>query len=142
MCPHEHRFSPARCGNQLRKANIMNKNSQAPADGPPSTIASQPVSARGYGWLWLSIAAALLAAVGSVVGLAVGRIYAGLTPAFLPQAIAQDIANLAVSAPAMIILAALALRGSLHASLLWLGVVAFTVYNYVILMRAHFATAV
>jgi hypothetical protein len=124
------------------KANIMNKNSQAPADGIPSTIASQPVSARGYGWLWLSIATALAAVVGSVVGLAVGRIYAGLTPAFLPQAIAQDIANLAVSAPAMIILAALALRGSLRASLLWLGVVAFTVYNYVILMRAHFATAV
>jgi hypothetical protein len=50
----------------------------------------------------------------------------------LPQAIAQDIANLALAAPAMIILAVLALRGSLRVYLLWLGVLTFTVYNYVI----------
>ena len=67
-----------------------------------------------------------------MIGLAVGRIYASLTPVFLPQALAQDIANLAVAAPAMILLAVLALRGSLRAYLLWLGVLAFTVYNYVI----------
>jgi hypothetical protein len=60
------------------------------------------------------------------------RIYAGLTAAFLPQALAQDIANLAVASPALLALAALALRGSLRAYLLWLGVLAFTVYNYVI----------
>lgn len=83
-------------------------------------------------YLWLSVATALLAALGSVVALAVPRIYAGLTPAFLPQALAQDIANLAVAAPAMILLAWLAMRGSLRAYLLWLGVLVFTVYNYVI----------
>ena len=59
-------------------------------------------------------------------------IYSGLTPAFLPQAIAQDIANLLIAAPALLILAALGLRGSLRAYLLWLGVLTFTVYNYVI----------
>jgi hypothetical protein len=110
----------------------MNTNALAPTDEIPSTIHSKAISDRAAGWLWLSIAAAIVAAVGSVIGLAVERIYAGLTPAFLPQAIAQDIANLAVAAPAMIILAALALRGSLRAYLLWLGVLAFTVYNYVI----------
>ena len=110
----------------------MNRNLQAPADDLPGTIVSKAISDRAAGWLWLSIAAAIVAAVGSVIGLAVSRIYAGLTPAFLPQAIAQDIANLAVAAPAMILLAALALRGSLRAYLLWLGVLAFTVYNYVI----------
>ncbi|MEJ2600163.1 MAG: hypothetical protein P8Z00_17650 [Anaerolineales bacterium] len=83
-------------------------------------------------WLWLSILAALLAIAGSVVALSVPSIYAGLTPAFLPQALAQDIANLAVVSPAWLILAALALRGSLRAYLLWLGVLTFTVYNYVI----------
>jgi hypothetical protein len=83
-------------------------------------------------WLWLSIGAALLAVVGSVIALSVPSIYAGLTPAFLPQALAQDIANLAVVSPAWLILAALALRGSLRAYLLWLGVLTFTVYNYVI----------
>lgn len=83
-------------------------------------------------WLWLSIAAALIAMTGSVIALVDGRIYAGLTPAFYPQAIAQDIANLGLASPAMLILAALALRGSLRGYLLWLGVVTFTVYNYVI----------
>lgn len=83
-------------------------------------------------WLWLSIIAALLAIVGSIIGLAVQGIYAGLTPAFLPQALAQDIANLALVAPLWLLLAALALRGSLRAYLLWLGVLTFTVYNYVI----------
>jgi hypothetical protein len=82
-------------------------------------------------WLWLSIGAALLAVAGSVIALSVSSIYAGLTPAFLPQALAQDIANLTVVSPAWLILAALALRGSLRAYLLWLGVLTFTVYNYV-----------
>jgi hypothetical protein len=83
-------------------------------------------------WLWLSIVAALLAMAGNVIALAVNRVYAGLTPAFLPQALAQDIANLALASPALLILSALALRGSLRAYLLWLGVLTFTVYNYVI----------
>lgn len=90
---------------------------------------SSPTSAI---WLWLSIVAALLAIAGSIISLSVKSIYAGLTPAFLPQALAQDIANLAIVAPLWLILAALALRGSLHAYLLWLGVLTFTVYNYVI----------
>jgi hypothetical protein len=83
-------------------------------------------------WLWLSIVAAVFAIVGSVIALTNHQIYASLTPAFFPQALAQDIANLAVASPAMLILAGLALRGGLRAYLLWLGVVAFTVYNYVI----------
>lgn len=83
-------------------------------------------------WLRLSIAAALLAIAGSIISLSVKSIYAGLTPAFFPQALAQDIANLAIVSPMWIILAVLALRGSLRAYLLWLGVLTFTVYNYVI----------
>ena len=83
-------------------------------------------------WLWLSIVAALLAIAGSIIALSVNRIYAGLTPAFLPQALAQDIANLVVVSPIWLILAARGLRGSLRAYLLWLGVLTFTVYNYVI----------
>jgi hypothetical protein len=83
-------------------------------------------------WLWLSMVAALLAVTGSAIALSIKSIYAGLTPVFLPQALAQDVANLAVASPAWLILAALALRGSLRAYLLWLGVLTFTVYNYVI----------
>lgn len=83
-------------------------------------------------WLWLSVTAALLAIIGSIIALSVPRIYSDLTPAFLPQALAQDIVNLAIVSPMWLILAVLALRGSLRAYLLWLGVLTFTVYNYVI----------
>jgi len=83
-------------------------------------------------WLWLSIVAALLAIAGNVIALSVKSIYADLTPAFLPQALAQDIANLAIVSPMWLVLAVLAWRGSLRAYLLWLGVLTFTVYNYVI----------
>ena len=83
-------------------------------------------------WLWLSIVAALLAITGSIISLSVKSIYAGLTPVFLPQALAQDIANLAIVSPLWLILAILALRGSLRSYLLWIGVLIFTIYNYVI----------
>jgi len=83
-------------------------------------------------WLWLSIVAAIVAIAGNLLALSINRIYASLTPVFLPQALAQDIANLVLIAPFWLILAALALRGSVRAYLLWQGVLTFTVYNYVI----------
>ena len=94
--------------------------------------AHKPVLDRTSVWLWISVVAVGLAMLGSVTGLAVEHIYAGLTPVFLPQALAQDIANLSLVSPAWLILVALAFRGSLRAYLLWLGVLTFTVYNYVI----------
>jgi hypothetical protein len=83
-------------------------------------------------WLWLSIVAALISIAGNIIALSVKSIYLSLTPVFYPQAIAQDIASLLFVSPAWLILAILALRGSLRAYLLWLGVLTFTVYNYVI----------
>jgi hypothetical protein len=83
-------------------------------------------------WLSISIVAVILAVTGNIIALTVDRIYAGLTVAFLSQALAQDIANLVIVAPAWVITALLASRGSLRAYLLFLGVLAFTVYNYVI----------
>jgi hypothetical protein len=95
-------------------------------DGPAWQI-------RAAVWLWLSVPAALLAIAGSVVGLAdVDGIYGKETREFIDQAIAQDVVNLAVVAPAVIGLALFARRGSLPAYLAWLGTLAFTVYNYVI----------
>ncbi len=83
-------------------------------------------------WLWLSIAAVVLAVAGNILALAIKSIYAPLTPAFYPQALAQDIASLAIVSPLWLICAVLALRGSLRAYLVWLGVLTFTIYNYVI----------
>ncbi len=95
-------------------------------------VQRRPTFPRAAIWLWLSIAAAILAIAGNIVALSVSAIYAPLSPTFWPQALAQDIASLAIVSPAWLILAALALRGSLRAYLLWLGVLIFTVYNYVI----------
>jgi hypothetical protein len=83
-------------------------------------------------WLWLSVIAAVLAVAGSVTALSVKSIYATLTPAFLAEALAQDVVNVTFVSPFWLVLAWLALRGSWRAYLLWLGVLAFTVYNYVI----------
>jgi len=83
-------------------------------------------------WLWLSVVAVLPAIVGNIIALVVPSIYARLTPVFFPQAIAQDVASLVFVSPAWLILVVLALRGSVRAYLLWLGVSTFTVYNYVI----------
>jgi len=83
-------------------------------------------------WLRLSIVAVLLAIAGNIISLFIPSIYADLTPVFFPQAIAQDIASLVFVSPVWLILAILAIRGSLRAYLLWLGVLTFTVYNYVI----------
>jgi hypothetical protein len=83
-------------------------------------------------WLWPSIVAALLAWPGSLIALVNNQIYDGFTPSFMSQALAQDIANLSIVSPELLVLATLALRGSLHAYLVWLGVVLFTVYSYLI----------
>ncbi len=93
---------------------------------------SVPVRTDAARWLWLSVVAAVLAMAGNVVALARPVLYAELTPAFLPQAYAQDVANLALISPMMLVCAGLALRGSERAYLVWLGTVSFTVYNYVI----------
>jgi hypothetical protein len=94
------------------------------------TVATSPPTARP--WLLLSILAAALAMAGSAITLLSQQLYDDLTTAFLPQALAQDLVNLLVVSPAMIILAVLALRGSSRAYLLWLGTLLFTAYNYVI----------
>lgn len=92
-----------------------------------------PLRGNAAPWLAMSVAAALLAAAGNVVGLAdVGGVYGRETPAFVDQAVAQDAVDLAVVGPTMIVLVLLARRGRLGAYLAWLGTLAFTVYNYVI----------
>jgi hypothetical protein len=91
-------------------------------------------------WLQLSIAAAVVAAIGNVVALLnVDRFYGAEAEVFVNQAIAQDLVNFVVVAPLMVALAWLAMRGSLTAFLLWFGFVGFTIYNYVIYTFAiHF----
>ena len=113
----------------------------SPGNGAPkeSVPAHAPVRLSGV-WLWLSMAAAMLAAAGSVVGLSASdNIYGQETAALADAVAAQDITNLVLVAPLTVALAVLASRGSLAAFLCWLGVLAFTVYNYAIYtLSIHF----
>lgn len=101
--------------------------------GPSRTHAD---SARGLvsgPWVWLSTAAALTAAAGSVTGLRYdSRIYGGETETLADAATAQDLVNLFIVAPLLVLLAVRARSGSLRAYLAWLGCLSFTAYNYAI----------
>jgi hypothetical protein len=100
---------------------------------PPLTGLSGVMHKDPAPWLRLSLATAAVAAIGSLIALLdIDRFYGAETEAFIPQAIAQDAVNLVVVAPLMAFFAWRALRGSLASYLVWLGFVAFTVYNYVI----------
>jgi hypothetical protein len=84
-------------------------------------------------WLGLSLAAAGIAAAASVTGLLVSaRIYGQETAAFADAAAAQDMVNLAIVVPLIVVLAILARSGSVRAYVCWLGCLAFTTYNYAI----------
>ncbi|SFH89276.1 hypothetical protein [Nocardioides psychrotolerans] len=84
-------------------------------------------------WTWLIVGAAVLAACGSAVGLlAISSIYGDETDVFADTAVAQDVVNLALVAPAMAAFAVAAARGSWRSYLCLLGFLAFTVYNYAI----------
>lgn len=88
---------------------------------------------RARPWLFLSLAAAALAFAGSLVALVDSNVYYyDLSSAFSFQARAQDLVNAVIVAPVIVACAVLALRGSERAFVIWLGAVAFTVYNYVI----------
>jgi hypothetical protein len=91
-------------------------------------------------WLQLSIAAAVLSAIGNIVSLTnLDRYYGAEAEVFVNQAIAQDLVNLFIVAPLTVVLATRALRGSLPAFLLWFGFIGFTIYNYAIYAFAiHF----
>jgi hypothetical protein len=84
-------------------------------------------------WAGLSAGAALLAIAGSVVGLlASGHVYSRETSALSNAAAAQDLVNLVLVSPLLLVLAVRAYRGSLRSWMCWLGCLAFTVYNYAI----------
>ena len=91
-------------------------------------------------WLRLGWLAALIAAAASVVGLLVpGSIYGQETRVLADQAVAQDVINLLVVVPLLVVLGIGAARGSVRAYVCWLGCLAFTAYSYAIYAFAiHF----
>lgn len=84
-------------------------------------------------WTGLSAATALLAAAGSVVGLLNPEsTYGRETPALFNAAIAQDVVNVFLVAPLMLVLALRAAQGSRRSWLCLIGFLGFTAYNYAI----------
>jgi len=111
--------------------------SNGPDGEVTSGLSQRPDAAADAGvprrWVGLSVAAALLSAAGSVVGLlAPAGIYGKETPTLTDAATVQDVVGLAVVAPLLIVLATGASRGGVRAWLCWLGALAFTAYNYAI----------
>lgn len=82
--------------------------------------------------LALSVPIALLAMVASLAGLLWDGTYAAETTSWAAQAVGQDVANVLVAYPALLVLAWLAHRGSLRAYMAWLGVLAYSAYSYLL----------
>ncbi len=84
-------------------------------------------------WFWLSISAALVSAVGSIVGLLdPSRVFGKETATLFESSIAQDLVNLFLVAPLTVILSIMVVRGSLRSWFCLVGVLGFTAYNYAI----------
>jgi len=96
---------------------------------PRVPVLPEPVPRR---WLWLSLPIAALAFAASLPGILVDSIYAEETANWATQAVGQDVANVVVAYPALLVLAALAARGSLRAALAWMGVLVYSAYTFAI----------
>src|SRR5664280_763695 len=94
--------------------------------GRPASVHLPAAGTGAAAWLWLSVATVALAAVGSAVALvATGRIYGRETILMLDEAVAQDLVNLSVVCPLILVLVVAARRGSVAAYLCWLGALSF-----------------
>jgi hypothetical protein len=82
-------------------------------------------------WLWATVPLAVLLVIATVYGIFVPETYAADTPYFAAQGIAQDVITLFVTVPVMVIAFMFALRGSMRARLVWLGMLGYILYSYV-----------
>jgi uncharacterized membrane protein YeaQ/YmgE (transglycosylase-associated protein family) len=81
-------------------------------------------------WMWLSLAATVLMAASSAAGVFLPDTYARETTTWATQGVGQDMANLFCIVPAMLITLHFALRASIRATLVWLGILIYMVYSY------------
>jgi len=80
--------------------------------------------------LWLSFPLAVILAIASCGGLFLPSMYADETRKQAALSIGNDAGNLAFIVPALVIAAILALRGSCGARLVWMGTLAYLVYDF------------
>jgi hypothetical protein len=82
-------------------------------------------------WLWATLPLAVLLIIATVAGVFLPETYAQDAPYFASQGIAQDVITLFVTVPVLVISFIFALRGSLRARLVWLGMIGYVLYSYV-----------
>ena len=82
--------------------------------------------------LRMSLPIAALAMTASAAGVFLPSTYAAEAPAWAAQAVGQDLVNLFLVFPLLVLLGGRARRGSVSAYLLWLGLLGYTVYSYVL----------
>jgi hypothetical protein len=104
--------------------------------GPPETL--MRIKAP---WTVLALIAACLMAVASAAGLFVDSTYALETPEWAAQGIGQDLINVAIVFPVLVISAVLARRGSVRARLIAIGALFYVAYSYALYsLFVHFGT--
>lgn len=81
--------------------------------------------------LWLSGVMAVVAMVTSLAGV-LGMAYGPDSSNLAAQAMGQDGVNVLIAYPLLLVLMVLALRGSVRAYLLWLGMLIYSAYSYLI----------
>lgn len=92
-------------------------------------------------WIVLALVAALLMAVTSFAGLFVDSTYALETAEWAAQGIGQDLINVAVVFPVLVISAVFAWRGSVRGRLLAIGALFYVAYSYALYaLFVHFGT--
>lgn len=81
-------------------------------------------------WIWLSFPLAVLVGIASSFGAFNEKAYELDAPAYAIQGVGQDFATLFIAVPALVITAIFALRNSLPALLINLGVQVYLLYTY------------
>jgi hypothetical protein len=88
--------------------------------------------ARAPWWLGLSVPLGVLGLIAAAVGAFMDDAYKGMTADWTRQTFAQDLADLFVGFPLLLLFALFAAHGSVRALIAWLGVLIATLYTYVI----------
>jgi hypothetical protein len=83
-------------------------------------------------WIGLSLVAAAFAAIASAGGVLLPSTYARETASWAAQGAGQDLVNLVVVLPLLLVCAPHARRGSMRAALVWFGLLLYLVYSYVL----------
>lgn len=83
-------------------------------------------------WIWISYGVTVLMALVSLAGILLPSVYEKEHASWAAQGFGQDLVNVAVVLPVMLISLRYVKKGSLRAMLVWLGVVVYLAYSYVL----------